>query len=325
MKKSEKTASQRRVLRQLLGSCRRAGTLVSVLTAIQAIFWVLLAWATRGVINAAVEKDGSFVFWCIVLLSVAVGTPLLKGLTNAYAGRVTDHSAAALRQELWATLQCKDCESVNAYHSGQLFTRLTGDSRTVCEQYTGLIPGIIGQAVQLMAAVVALVLLRPKLIVVLAICGMFAAGIGVVLRKFLREKHRCVRMAEEEMTSYLHENLEHMELNRSVAASGEVRRRFEKRQAHWIRVRTDLRRFAVGSSTLFSIVIQVGTAAVMIWGALAIQKQTLQFGDLTAILQLLNLFRSPISGLTGIQSQFGAVDAAEERVLQILEIGRAHV
>lgn len=144
--------------------------------------------------------------------------------------------------------------------------------------------------------------------------------VGIILRKCLREKHRSVRKADEELTSCLHENLEHMELNRSIAASGEVLCRFEKRQDCWIKTREELRHLSVGSSTAFSVVIQLGTAAVVIWGALAIRNQTLQFGDLTAILQLLNLFRTPISSLTGIQSQFAAVDAAEERVLQLLDL-----
>lgn len=319
MKNSSNTASQK-MLRRSLRTCRNAGILIALLTAIQAILWVLLAWATRGVINAALNQDKSFIIWCIVLVAVAVGTPVLRGVTNAYAGRVTDHSVAGLRQELWAMLQCKDCEQVNAYHSGQLFSRMTGDSRTVCERYTGLLPGLTGQIVQLVAAIAALILLRPALIAVLLVCGGGAAVIGMVLRKHLREKHRAVRKADEELTSCLHENLEHLELNRSIAESGESLRRIETRQKRWVSTRQDLRRLSVGSSTAFSVVIQVGTAAVIIWGALAIRNQTLQFGDLTAILQLLNLFRTPISSLTGVQSQFAAVDAAEERILQLWDL-----
>ena len=43
----------------------------------------------------------------------------------------------------------------------------------------------------------------------------------------------------------------------------------------------------------------------------------LRRGDLTAILQLIALFRSPVTGLTGIQSQLAAVDAAQERLLEL--------
>lgn len=98
---------------------------------------------------------------------------------------------------------------------------------------------------------------------------------------------------------------------RSVAEPNENARRFERCQERRLGARTALRRLSIGGWTGFSLLIYLGSGAVILWGALSIRNGTLNIGDLTAILQLIALFRSPVTGLTGVQSQLAAVDAAQ--------------
>ena len=236
---------------------------------------------------------------------------------NAWSGRITDKSSASLRSELLRLLKRKDCESVNGYHSGHLYSRLTGDCRAVCQQYTGLLPGVAGQATQLLAAFAALVFLRPPLAAVLAVCGAAAGALGFAFRRFLKKRSIAERRADERLTAELQEALEHQEVLRSVADRAEEARRFDFCQSIWLEAREALRRFSAGGWTGFSIVVYIGSAAVILWGTVSIKAESLTIGDLTAILQLIALFRAPVTGLTGIHSQLAAVDAAKERIEEL--------
>ena len=303
-------------LKRTLTPCRRAGIGLAALTGLRAVLFVALALASRGVLNSA-PGARSFTLWCAALIALSVLIPLLSAGISAWSGHVTDKSASALQRELLLLLQTKDCESVNRYHSGHLYSRLTGDCRTACERYTSLFPGLAGKAMQLCTAFAALAALKPLLAAALAACGALVALAGLAFRRLLKKRHMAERQASERLTAKLQETLEHQELARSVAEPGESARRFTSCQSVWLHARTALRKLSIGGWTGFSLLVYVGSGAVILWGALSIRDGSLSIGDLTAILQLIALFRTPVTGLTGIQSQLAAVDAAQERLLEL--------
>ena len=303
-------------LKRTLAPCRRAGIGLAALTGLRAVLFVALALASRGVLNSA-PGARSFTLWCAALIALSVLIPLLSAGISAWSGQVTDKSASALQRELLLLLQTKDCESVNRYHSGHLYSRLTGDCRTVCERYTSLFPGLAGKAMQLCTAIAALTALKPLLAAALAACGALVALAGLAFRRLLKKRHMAERQASERLTAKLQETLEHQELARSVAEPGESARRFTSCQSVWLHARTALRKLSISGWTGFSLLVYVGSGAVILWGALSIRSGSLSIGDLTAILQLIALFRTPVTGLTGIQSQLAAVDAAQERLLEL--------
>ena len=316
----KQTNAGRALLEPLLRGCRKAGILLSVLAVLRAIQLVLLALVTSRVIDCAQAGLQEFLPVAIGSLVLALSIPLLQGLTNGYAGHATDRAVSVLRQTVLEMLQRKDCESVNTFHSGHLYSRLTGDCATVCERYTGLLPAVVGQAVQLIAAFAALLTIRPELSGLMLLFGIGGACAGVILRKVLKGRYLAASKAGDRLVACLQENLEHMEFNRSLEAEGETARRFAESQTLWRVARASLRKVAVSGSAVFSGAVQVGAAIVVIWGALAIRAGQLTAGELVAVLQLVNLFRSPVSGLTGLQSQFAAVDAAEERLIELWQL-----
>ena len=303
-------------MKRTLAPCRRAGIGLAALTGLRAVLFVALALASRGVLNSA-PGARSFTLWCAALIALSALIPLLSAGISAWSGHVTDKSASALQRELLLLLQTKDCESVNRYHSGHLYSRLTGDCRIACERYTSLLPGLAGKAMQLCTAFAALTALKPLLAAVLAACGALAALAGLAFRRLLKKRHLAERQASERLTAKLQETLEHQELARSVAEPGESARRFTSCQSVWLHARTALRRLSIGGWTGFSLLVYLGSGAVILWGGLSIRDGSLSIGDLTAILQLIALFRTPVTGLTGIQSQLAAMDAAQERLLEL--------
>ena len=303
-------------MKRTLAPCRRAGIGLAALTGLRAVLFVALALASRGVLNSA-PGAWSFTLWCAALIALSALIPLLSAGISAWSGHMTDKSASALQRELLLLLQTKDCESVNRYHSGHLYSRLIGDCRIACERYTSLFPGLAGKAMQLCTAFAALTALKPLLAAVLAACGALAALAGLAFRRLLKKRHLAERQASERLTAKLQETLEHQELARSVAEPGESARRFTSCQSVWLHARTALRKLSIGGWTGFSLLVYVGSGAVILWGALSIRSGSLSIGDLTAILQLIALFRTPVTGLTGIQSQLAAVDAAQERLLEL--------
>lgn len=318
MKKKRITPAARAMERRL-GPCKRAAVGLSILSAIQALLGVALAFATRQVVNAAVGGE-NLILPCVLLAAVAAAIPLTRAACQYLAGRRADREVTALRKHLLQQLQKKDCETVNGYHSSHLFTRLDEDCRLVCERYTRILPETAGQVAQLIGAAGALVLLQTDLAVAMLILGVLAAAYAVVYRRAVKSRYRTVRRKTEQSVACLQENLEHLELSRSAAAEGETVRRYDRRQTAWRKARTALRRVSVGGSAGFSLAVQLASAALIVWGASAIHGGALDYGGLIAVLQLVSLFRAPVTTLTGIQGQLASADAARERVEELLAL-----
>ena len=296
------------------GAYRAALVLLYIGIAALALGTAALALVSRRVL----DEGGSPWGWALLFLALAL--PLLDGGLDLLSGRMVDRAAAALRRDTLAQLLRKDAESYNRYHSGQVFSRLTQDAYTVCDwRITGR-PQVAGQLIRLICAASALFLVNIPLAIAVVAAGALVTAGGRLLRRHLTRRHLRVRQADERLTGCTQEILEHMELLRSTTAGKEAVRRFEGRQKEWLRERKRLRVFSTGVGTGFSTVLQLGYAVLLVWGGAAIRGGRISFGDLAALLQLLAMFQSPLTGLSGVQSRLAAVGAAETRLDELYSL-----
>lgn len=293
---------------------RAAQALLYAGTAAQALGMVALALVSRRVL----DRGGGP--WIAALLFLAAGVPLLNSGMGWLSGRTVDRAAAAFRRDTLERLLRKDTASYSRYHSSQIFSRMTQDIYTVCEWRIGVRPRTAGQCIRLMAAILALLFVNSTLACLAAAAGLAVLLGGRLIRKYLKRWHLQVRRAEERLTGCIQEILEHVEFLRSICSAGETVRRFDRRQEDWRRKRADLRAASIGSTAAFSEAMQLGYAALLIWGGGAIRKGQISFGDLAALLQLLGMFQGPLTGLSGIQSRLAAVRTAEERLAELWQL-----
>ena len=263
------------------GAYKAPLTLLYAGIAAQAFGIAALALVSRRVL----DEGGSP--WGWVLLFLALALPLLDGGLDLLSGRTVDRAAVSLRRDTLDTLLSKDAEA---------YSRLTQDAYTVCEWRVVGRPQVAGQLIRLLCAASALFFVNIPLALAVVGAGALAIAGGRLLRKYLTRRHLRVRQAEEGL------------------------RRFEGRQKEWLRERKRLRVFSTGVGTGFSAVLQLGYAVLLVWGGIAIREGRLSFGDLAALLQLLAMFQSPLTGLSGVQSRLAAVRAAEARLDELYSL-----
>ena len=116
-------------LKELLKPWRRKGVVLSGLTALSSVLLVALALVSQKVLDSAMGLGSRFTLWCVALGLLAVGIPVLNGITNAWSERLTDQGLLLLQQINMQRLGKKDCAGLEPYHSGQIFSRLIGDCR----------------------------------------------------------------------------------------------------------------------------------------------------------------------------------------------------
>ena len=117
----------------------------------------------------------------------------------------------------------------------------------------------------------------------------------------------------------MQEDLQQLELIQSLDAQEQILSRFEARQQENLRMRFRRRLWTTGSNGIINAASQIGSGLLLLWGAAGVAKGTMSYGSLTAMLQLLALFRGPVLGLSGLWTRLAAVEVAAERLRDLLK------
>lgn len=304
--------------RKIVWSCRGRIILLSVLTIVQALLQVTMALLSRFVIDAALSANGKLAFWGVILAANVLSLVSVHGILSWYANSTADRLSARLRRDILETAVYSRDEELHSYHSGELLSRGIEDVYTVCDGAVNALPTLAGQAIQLAATFGAVLFIYPAVAVVLLIVAAVVGGATAALRPALRKRYRLVRKTDEQVMATMQEDLQQLELVQSLDAQEQILARFGVSLQKNLRARFKRRVWSVGSNSMINAASQAGSGALLLWGASRVAVKAMSYGSLTAMLQLLALFRGPVLGLSGLLTRLTSVEVAAERLQGLL-------
>ncbi len=294
--------------------------LLGGLSVVQSLLQVGMALLFRGVIDAALAGSDRLWLWAVLLIGDLIAQIGTHSLQSWYAGSIVDFLTVRLRKKLLDTaVYCTD-SSLEAFHSGQLLNRGMEDVQALCDGLVQAFPSLLGQVVRLAAAFGAVLLIYPAVAVVLLSAGVLVLAGVAVLRPVLKKRQRTAREAAEKVMSTMQEDLQQLSLIQSLQMQDPITQRFARQQKGSLRTRISLRRWSVGSNAIINTATMLGTGLLLLWGAGKVAANALSYGSLTSLIQLMNQFRSPVLGLSGLWTRFVSVEVSAERLEQLLQI-----
>ncbi len=291
---------------------------LAALMLVQSFLQVAVAFLTKAVIDAALTNSEKLTLWGALLLADMLAMVLTHMAINWYSGSAADTMVAGLRQKvLRSALYSRDGEML-AHHSGQLLSRGLEDVQSISDGVLGVFPSFVGQITRLIAVFAAVLVLAPPIAGVLFVAAVVIGVAAAFLRPVLKEKHRKVRETDEKTMATMQESLQQLELLQSLDAQETALARFGRRLRRGLNARFGRRLWMVGSNGLVNAVAQLSTGLLLLWGAGCVADQTMSYGALAAMLQLLSLARGPVLGLSGLWTRLAGLDVAAERLSLLL-------
>lgn len=294
---------------------------IAALMLVQALYGasgVLYALLLRNMVDSAASHN-SKEFWIQVVLTVLLVIGQIA--VRAVIRWLTELSKASLenifKKRLLRNILKKDFASVNAVHSGEWLNRLTNDTVVVAESYVEILPGLAGMVVKLISALVMVVILDSRFAVIILPAGVALLFMTYAFRKVLKKLHKSVQENDGKLRIYLQERISSLMIIRSFAAEEQTETEaIQKMQAH---------KNARMKKTRFSNLCNIGFGTAMngmyLFGAVycgyGILTDTITFGTLTAITQLISQIQSPFANITGYLPKFYAMTASAERLMEI--------
>lgn len=279
---------------------------------------VLYALLLQQMVDRAVGHDrNGFLLFAGLLLLLVAGQVAIRGLIRWLEELSRATLENLFKSRLFHHLLYKDYASVNAVHSGEWLNRLTNDTALVANSCVAILPGLAGMCVKLVSALTMILIYDVRFAAMLVPCGAILILFTYAFRRVIKRLHRNTQEKDGKLRIFLQEHLGCMMMLRSFAAEPQAEEAAaEKMQAH---------KAARLRKNRFSNFCNIGFGAAMngmyVLGACycgyGILTDTMSYGTLVGITQLIAQIQQPFANITGYFPQFFAMLSSAERLMEV--------
>ena len=290
-------------------------TLVRIAQGGLAIFY---AYALRNVVNCATAGDRpGFLPALSQFIGLVVASVILQALGRYLHDKAHATLEKAFRLRSFSQLLQRSYAKVSAVHTGDWMNRITSDVTAIIAGILRVLPEFCGMLVRLLGAFFALMTIVPQVALLLLPAGVIMIGLSYLLRGRLKRYHRELQRTDGASRSFLQERLGSLPVIHSFTQEAATARQAGEQLDGLVTARMKRSHFSNLSNT--ALTFAMVTAQVIGIGVCCagILEGTVSYGTMSAVMYLINLLGTPFAQLSGSLSQYYAMIASSERLMEI--------
>lgn len=293
-------------------------TLTSVLLSLLSLKFVSVS---REVMNIATRSaEGNIISACIllvILLLVRLGIQILTSYINVHASSRLEIS---LKRNIFRSLIGKDYISLSSYHSGELLNRINSDVSTIVSGIVTILPSAALFLTSIVGGFIYLFTIDMFLaLAILAVGPLVFVGARFYSKRY-KALHKECQTANGKTHSFMLEMLQNLLVIKSFSNENIALDHSETLQRNSYRLRIKRTTVSVVSHVAMFLIFNAGYYFSLAYGAYKLMLGLLTFGDVTAILQLVNQIQAPFKSISGLIPQFYSTVASAERIMELEEL-----
>ena len=256
---------------------------------------------------------------CSILVIAVIGG-LLSYLQIFITSSIGYKMVYALRRELFAHLQCLSLSFHNRARSGDLLTRIAGDTNTL-KNFFGddLLKFVVHFLTVIgMFAIMFAVDWRVALIALVSF-PLLCSSLFHLYRKTKASVKR-QRKQEGQVASRMNEVLSAMPVVQAFGREKHEEQRFDDVTNQTLQESIRLARLEAAATRSTEIITALGTAATALVGALRVLHGKMLPGDLVLFTSYLVNMYKPVRGLAKLSTDFSKAMASADRISEVLDI-----
>jgi len=286
-----------------------------------AIFSVMFALGTRGVIDAAVggvRRD--FLLACgkqlLIIASIIICAFIQRHLNDKlHADLERDWKKKLLRGLLHG-----EYASVQSYHSAELLNRMNNDVNKVNDGLLSIAPSLAGMVTRVGSAIVVLASMDLRFTLVILGLGAVVVAATSFARYKIKELNKQVSEHDGKVSGFLQETLEKLLMVQAMDVSDEVERRSGVLLDDRYVIQRRRKNVSLLTNTCVNIMYYGAGFLTLSWCAFRLLHGQMTFGSMTAIIQLVNQIQMPFINLSGVLPKYYAMVASAERLMELEQI-----
>ena len=283
-----------------------------------AVLSVCFANFSKHIINGATEKhDLNYVllysFYLLILIMVQLALNLIG---SSFSERCKGRLDMIFKKHMLQTVMKKDYSSIASYHTGDINNLMFNDVTVITEGFTTMLPNVVFFIVKLLSAFIYLVVIDKVFALVFLIGGIFVFLCTRMFRKTLKRLHKKVQETEGKTRSFIQEAISNLLVVKTFVVEDKISKQTDELQEENYAARMKRRLFGIAANAGLSTTFNIGYVFALAFGAYRLLNG-LDYGTVTAMLQLVNQIQGPFASLSGIMPKYYAVIASAERMMEI--------
>ncbi|WP_288312600.1 ABC transporter ATP-binding protein [uncultured Eubacterium sp.] len=286
--------------------------------AINAILTIIYADFSKNIVNAATEEHSfdRVVYYAICFLVLIMVQLLLTLVSRSFTERCKARIEVTLRKYILDVVLKKDYQGVTKYHTGEIQNRMTSDVTTISDGFTTIVPSLVNFVVRLVCAFIYLVALDKVFTLVFLVGGILVFAFSFLFRKILKKLHKNVQESEGRVRSFIQEILTSLLVVKSFNVEEKVSGEADELMEVNYKTKMKRRMFGIVANAGINTTFNLGYVFALAYGSYRLLNG-LDYGNLVAMLQLVNQIQYPFSSLSGMLPKYFALLASAERIIEL--------
>lgn len=294
---------------------------LTFLTAVATAFSLAFAYLVKFLINSASdEKKKELFIFSAILLGVLLLRILLKTITGFCSEKLRAKMIAEMRTKLFSKILRSDYASLQAYHSGDLLTRLTADIQEIAVDTVGFLPALVGMIVQGVGAIGALLTIDPLFTAIYVVCGGMFGGITALFRRQIKKRYKEVMEADSKSRAYMQEGLTSVLTVKAYGAEEKSAQKARKFADVYYQKRMRQNVLRSWMSCVFSLLNNFGLIFAVIWCSISVLNGNDDYGSILSVILLLMQLQQPLSAFSSVLPVYYARLSSGERLATLDEL-----
>ena len=285
---------------------------------LEALFELFVPLVVSAIIDTGIgNADKGY----IVKMSLLLVTLAVIGLTCAitaqyFAAKAATGFATELRHSLFEHIQTLSFSEIDEIGTARLINRMTSDVTTISDGFTTILPNLVNFVVRLVCAFVYLVVLDKVFTLVFLVGGILVFAFSFLFRKILKRLHKNVQESEGRVRSFIQEILTSLLVVKSFNVEEKVSGEADELMESNYKTKMKRRLFGIFANAGINTTFNLGYVFALAYGSYRL-LHGLDYGNLVAMLQLVNQIQQPFASLSGMLPKYFALLASAERIIEL--------
>lgn len=322
--KSRDKQENRRVARWLIGTVKpylpgiSGLMLLSIASSGLGIAFALLSQTT---VNNAVAGDMSaLIVFAILLACVGLLQVILRAVNAYCTERVSARVENGYRERMFNYILDRDFSQLSKYHSGELMNRLTDDVSVIVSGVTSFLPAVAEIIANLIGAGGVLLVMDWRFSLIYVVATVVLIVVNKVWRRAIKKLTKEMRTADGRVRSYYQESITSLLVLRVFVTEARAKDTSTRLLQDFYDKRMERNKVRIKSNAAVGFSMNFGHVFALIWGSFQLTQGVMSYGTLVAIMQLTGQVRQPFISASNLATQYYAMIASGERLMEIEEL-----
>src|SRR5881396_1994284 len=269
---------------------------------------------------AAGDRVGLLVYASGAIVLIAVCGGLFSYFQIFITSSIGYKMVYALRRELFTHLQQLSLSFHNRSRSGDLMTKIAGDTNTLKDVFADSIMKFASYSLTVIGMLAVMMVIDWKVgAIALATLPFLCFSLFHLFRK-TKASVKAQKKQEGKVNSRMTEVLSAIPLVQAFARERYEEKKFDEVTAETVLESIRVARLEAAATRSSQIITAFGTAAAVLFGALQALRGNMLPGDLVLVASYLNSIHKPLRQMAKLSSDFSKAMASADRISEVLDL-----